>query len=128
MIEANVRYPDDPLILSFYGSLQALVDNKYRSGIETCRKALARFKPKDPHTASVLYPLFYLNLGRAYLAADRKKEAIAAFQKGLSYDMGNIELKKEMKQLGIRKNPPVSFLDRSNPVNILMGKLLNKKR
>ncbi len=127
LMEAVVRYPDDAVILSLYGCLQALVDKKYRSGIDSCRKALARFKPKDSHTASVLYPLFYLNLGRAYLAAGKKKEAVEAFLKGLDYDKHYSELKKEMKLLGTRRKPPVSFLDRSNLVNIVLGKILNKK-
>lgn len=126
LMEAVVHYPDDAIILSLYGSLQALVDKKCRSGVDSCRKALTLFKPKDSRTASVLYPLFYLNLGRAYLAAGKKKEAVEAFLKGLDYDKHYSELKKEMKLLGMRKKPPVAFLERSNPINIFIGMLVNK--
>jgi hypothetical protein len=31
-----------------------------------------------------------------------------------------------MQKLGVRKKPPVPFLDRSNPINKYIGKLLNK--
>jgi len=128
LIQAMLHYPDEPVLLSFYGSLQAIVDKKYRSGIDACRKALASFKPKDPESASVLYPVFYLNLGRAYRAAGKKREAVSAYQKGLKYDKKNGELQQEMKQLGFRKKPPLSFLDRSNPINILLGKFLKKSK
>ncbi len=74
LIQAIVHYPHEPVLLSFYGSLQAVVDKKYRSGIESCRKALAAFKPKDAETAATLYPVFYLNLGKAYLASGKKKK------------------------------------------------------
>jgi tetratricopeptide (TPR) repeat protein len=126
LLQAMVRYPQEPVILSYLGTLQALVDKKYRSGVESCKRAIALFKPKDSHAAAVLYPVLYLNLGRTCLAADRKKDAIEAFQKGLSYDNSHNELRKEVQLLGIRKKPPLPFLCRSNPINKYMGKLLNK--
>jgi tetratricopeptide (TPR) repeat protein len=127
LMQARLHYPEDPVLLSFYGSLQALVDKKFRSGVESCRKALASFKPKDSESATVLYPVFYLNLGRAYHAAGKKQEAVSAFQKGLSYDSKNSEIKSEMMRMGIRKKSPLPFLERSNPINIIVGKLLHKK-
>ncbi len=51
-----------------------------------------------------------------------------AYEKGLGYDKNNSELKKEMKQLGLRKAPPLPFLDRSNPLNVVVGKLLKKPK
>jgi hypothetical protein len=76
----------------------------------------------------VLYPVFYLNLGRAYLAAGKKKDAIDAFRKGLQYDNGNSDLRKELRGLGMRKKPPVPFLDRSNPINKYIGMILQKAK
>jgi len=123
--QASVMYPDDPVILSYYGCLQALVDKKYRSGVETCKKAIVLLRKKKSFGEEVLYPVFYLNLGRAYIAAEKRKDAIDALEKGLQYDYGNNDLKKELRGLGLRKKPPVPFLDRSNPINKYIGMLLN---
>jgi tetratricopeptide (TPR) repeat protein len=122
--QAAIQFPNDPVILSYYGCLQAIVDKKYRSGVETCRKAIALLKRASITGREIIYPVFYLNLGRAYLAADKKEDAISSFNKGLQYDSRNSELLKELRALGIRKPPPVPFLDRTNLINIYIGKLL----
>lgn len=128
LLRASVQFPDEPLILSYYGCLQAIVDKKHRSGVETCKRALALFKGKKSSGEEVLYPVFYLNLGRAYLAAGKKKDAIDAFHKGLQYDKSNSDLRKELRGLGMRKNPPVPFLDRANPINKYIGMILKKAK
>jgi len=126
--QATVMYPDDPVILSYYGCLQALVDKKYRSGVDTCKKAITLLKKKKSSFGEeVLYPVFYLNLGRAYIAAGKKKDAIDAFEKGLQYDYGNNDLKKELRRMGLRKKPLVPFLARSNPINKYIGMLLHSE-
>ena len=122
--QATVRFPDEPLILSYYGCFQSLVDKKYRSGVETCKQALALLKQKKPFEEELLYPVFFLNLGRAYLAAGKKADAMESFRKGLKYDNGNGDLLKELRGLGVRKTPPVPFLDRSNPINKYIGIML----
>ncbi len=124
--QASVQFPDEPLVLSYYGCLLAVVDKKYRSGVETCKKAITVLQQKEMFEEEILYPLFYLNLGRAYLAAGKKQDAIDAFYDGMQYDSGNSELKRELRALGIRKQPPVPFLDRSNPINKYIGLLLHK--
>lgn len=128
LLQASVRYPEDPLILSYYGCLQALVDKKYRSGVETCKRAILLLKKQGSFSEEVLYPVFYLNLGRAYVAAGKKKDAIDAYKKGLRYDNGNSDLKKELQGLGVRKQPPVPFLDRSNPINKYIGMILKPEK
>jgi tetratricopeptide (TPR) repeat protein len=124
--DALKRYPANPLIVSYHGVLQSVVDKKHRSAVDACRKALLLFKAEDSYSASVVYPHLYLNLGKAYLATGKKKEAVEAFQKGLKYERSNPELKQALRRLGIRKAPLVSFLSRSNPINKLLGMLLNK--
>jgi len=124
--QANVHFPDDPFILSYFGCLQVLVDRRYRTGIETCKKALAIIKKSASFGEEMLFPVFYLNLGRAYVAAGKKKDALETFQKGLKYDNTNRDLQKEVRALGMRKAAPVSFLDRSNPINKYVGMILRK--
>jgi tetratricopeptide (TPR) repeat protein len=125
LLQAVALYPEHAVILSYCGWLQAIVDKKYKSGIAACRKAFVVFKASDPHTAGIVYPILYLNLGRAFLAAGKKKEAVENFNKGLRHDRGHVELKKEMRFLGTRKKPLVSFLSRSNPINKYVGILLD---
>jgi tetratricopeptide (TPR) repeat protein len=124
--QASIRYPDDPFILSYFGCFQAVVDKKYRSGVENCKKAITLIKKFETFDEELLLPAFYLNLGRAYVASGKKKDAIEAFQQGLKYDNGNKELWKDLRGLGERKKPLVPFLDRSNPINVYLGKMLKK--
>jgi len=128
LLQATVQHPDDPLILSYFGCLQAIVDKKYRSGVEACKRAIVLLKKQEAFSEEVLYPVFYLNLGRAYVAAGKKQDAMDSFKKGLRYDNGNSDLKKELQRLGVRKQPPVPFLDRSNPINKYIGLLLQKTK
>ena len=120
--EALEHYPDDPFILSYYGCLDAVANKNYTHGIETC------LKKRVPFGQEFFYPVFYLNLGRAYLAAGRKEEAVGAFNKGLQIDGENKELTSEIKKLGRRKKPAIPFLKRSNPINKYIGMLLHSSR
>jgi len=127
LLQAMELNPEHPVILSYCGWLRAVVDKKPRSGITLCRKSFVVFKTSNPHTASVIYPVLYLNLGKAFYAAGKRKEAVENFEKGLTYDRGHFEIKKEMQRLGMRKKPIVPFLSRSNPVNKYLGILRNQR-
>jgi tetratricopeptide (TPR) repeat protein len=127
---ASIQYPEDPVILSYYGCFQAIVDRKYRAGVENCKKALSLLKKESSFGEETLYPVFFLNLGRAYIAAGKKKEALVELTRGLKYDNRNSEILQELRTLGMRKKAPVPFLDRSNPINKYIGLILHttKKR
>ncbi len=128
LLQANDLYPNDPVILSYFGWLRAVVDSKHRSSVAACRKAFVVFKSTNPRNMGRVYPILYLNLGRALLAAGKRKEAVEHFHNGLKHDQGNSELKQEMRRIGIRKKPPISFLSRSNPINKYVGKMLYADR
>jgi tetratricopeptide (TPR) repeat protein len=119
-------YPNDPFLLSYYGCLDAILNKNYKHGIDTCLKALEKLKGKIPFGQEFFFPVFYLNLGRTYLAAGNKKEAFDAFYKGLTYDHENKDLLREIKKLGMRRKPAVSCLPRSHPINKYIGMLLHK--
>lgn len=125
LLQATIRFPEDPVILSYFGCMQSVVGKKFRSGIEICRRAIQLLKKQQTFSEEVLYPVFYLNLGRAYVAANKKKDAIESFKQGLLHDKGNSDLKKELLLLGVRKQPLVPFLDRSNPINKYIGLILH---
>jgi tetratricopeptide (TPR) repeat protein len=124
--EGLAKFPGDPFMMSYYGCLLAVTDKKPQEGIKKCREALDLLRRTLPFGKEFFYPVFYLNLGRAYLAADRKPEAVKAFQTGLRADPEYKDLLWEMKKLGARREPPIPFLKRSNPLNKYIGKLLGK--
>jgi len=125
--QALLEFPDDPFILSYYGCLQALVDKKYRAGVDKCKQAISMILQVSTFGEDMLYPVLYLNLGRAYVAARRKHDALDAFRKGLAYDKSNREILMELRELGSRKKTAVPFLDRSNPINKYIGKIVHKE-
>ena len=127
LLKAIAQHPDDPLLLSYYGYLQVLVDRKFRSGITACTRAILLLKKDTSFSEAELYPVFYLNLGRACIAAGKRKDAIVAFKNGLRYDAGNSDLWEELRNLGVRKKPPLSFLSRSHPINKVVGKILHRR-
>lgn len=120
------KFPSDPFLLSYYGCLVAIVENNPKEGIKICEDAIIRLDNSMPFGSEFFYPVFYLNLGRAYLKDNKKKEAIIAFKEGLRNDSENHDLLWELKKLGTRKKPVVPFLKRSNPINRYIGMLLSK--
>ncbi len=126
---AVMRHPEDPFILSYNGSLQVIVDKMYRKGIENCTRAIELFKKRSLVGGGFeRCAVFYLNLGRACLAAGKKKDAINAFKKGLRYDNNYGAIIKELQKMGTRKRPPLPFLDRSNPINKYLGLIIHQEK
>jgi tetratricopeptide (TPR) repeat protein len=126
--EALHYHPNDAFLLSYRGCLDAVVDKNYRAGIKTCKKALNAVRDNLPFGQEFYLPPLYLNLGRAHLAAGEKDAAVKAFSEGLKLDESNKDIKWEMRKLGDRKPPPVSFLSRSNPINKYIGMMLHKMK
>lgn len=126
LTDALRAWPDDPFILSYWGCLSAVVQRDYKKGIAACKRSLGALKDSLPFGQEIFYPELYLNLGRAFLAAGRKRNAIFFFRKGLALDQANASLHGEMKMLGQRRKPPVPGLKRSNPINKYIGMLLHK--
>ena len=121
--EALVKFPADPFFLSYAGYLMAIVENKSREGAIMCEEAIYILRKAKSTDIAFFLPLFYLHLGKAHLKADRKEPAINAFREGLKLDSRNRELLSEIKAIGSRKGPVISFLKRSNPINKYLGKL-----
>jgi hypothetical protein len=67
----------------------------------------------------------YLNLGRVHLLTGNRKQAIQVFRLGLRHGR-NSRIIAELTALGLRKEPPLPFLQRSNPVNKFLGKLMTR--
>jgi tetratricopeptide (TPR) repeat protein len=120
---ATEDHPNNPIIASYRGLLEAAVNKNYSEGIGLCKYAIRALKESTPLADSFFLPRLYLNLGKACLAANQKKQAYDSFIKGLRLDSKNPDFLAELEKLGRRKGPPVRFLKRSNPVNKYLGKL-----
>lgn len=99
--------------LSFYGLCLAIEARRPREGVNYCKQAIAR---------ESYNPDLYLNLGRAYLAVGRRKEAWEVFTRGLETAPRHSGILREMERMGHRRRPAVPFLDRSNPINVALGR------
>jgi tetratricopeptide (TPR) repeat protein len=119
--EGLEKFPSDPLLLSFNGFLLAYVEKKFANGIRVCEDAVRKLNGSSRDRG-----VMYLNLGKAYVAANRKVEAVEAFRKGLEADSGNRDIQWELKKLGTRRKPVVPFLKRGNRLNKYLGLFLDR--
>lgn len=119
------KFPEDPFLMSYYGCLIAIVENNPAEGVRICEDAIKALNRSMPFGIEFFYPVFYLNLGRAYLKQENKTAAIESFTEGLRHDHENRDLLWEMKKLGSRRKPAVPFLRRSNPINKYIGMILD---
>ena len=107
-----------PVYFSSFGFCIAKERGQVQKGIVLCREALEREPENTVH---------YLNLGKIYLVAGDKQEAIGVFRKGLAFGQ-NQEIIGLLDAIGTRKPPLIRSLSRDNPVNKYLGKLLSKLR
>lgn len=104
---------------SYLGYGIALRDRRIREGLKLCRHSIeVEFYQAEN----------YLNLARTCLLARDRKGAVQAVRGGLKVDRHNPHLLAMYKELGIRKLPVLSFLDRANPLNRLLGRLRHALR
>ena len=100
--------PDSPQCSSYLGLAVALAEKQFRNGEKLCYHAIRReFYRAD----------FYFNLGRVFLAAGRKEEAVRAMKKGLQMDRTHDSIKEALSHLGFRKRPFIRFLPRDHFLN-----------
>ncbi len=107
-----IKNAKDASGLSYFGLCLALVQKKYKTGMELCKRAIdLEFYNGDHHE----------NLARVYMARGDRKKAVDTAEAGLKVHPEHEGLLEVRKELGIRARPPVPFLDRSNPVNVSLG-------
>jgi len=89
---------------------------QFKKAISLCEEAMR----EEPGNS-----LHYLNLGRVYTAADQKNEAMRIYREGLKIE-DNKQIEDELRRLGVRKEPPLPYLKRDNPINKYIGLILSK--
>jgi tetratricopeptide (TPR) repeat protein len=70
-------------------------------------------------------PVLYLNLGKIYLMQGKTEKAIEVYRKGLIQGT-NEEIIAELRRIGNRRPPPLSFLHRDHPLNKYLGIILSR--
>jgi predicted Zn-dependent protease len=113
------REPNNAIAKSFVGYLTAVYKKRAHEGLEICQEAV---NMNDEE------PLLYLNLAKVYVLVDDRRLAVKTIQKGLKHKSSPYknELLNYYRFLGVRKKPPLAFLGRSNPLNVILGKLKKK--
>jgi tetratricopeptide (TPR) repeat protein len=105
------------LLLSYYGLCLALQNGKIREGADFCQLAI----DKEFHN-----PEHYQNLAKVWLAGRSRRKAVQAIQRGLALDPNNAALRQLREEIGRRRKPVLSFLERSNPLNVTLGRMRHK--
>lgn len=105
-----------PSVLSAYALCLAEVKGSYKTAAGLCHEAIKK-EPKSPE--------HYYRQGRILLLAGRKKDAIWVLRMGLRHGkhQGIIDT---LASLGVRRPPPLGFLERGNPINKFLGRLMTK--
>jgi tetratricopeptide (TPR) repeat protein len=111
--KAHEIQPDNPSILSQLG-LAKVKMKAAQEGIELCKRAV-RKKPFDDDLV--------FNLGQACLFAGERAEARKAFLLGAKGCEDHRRFVKALKEMGVRRNPVISFLSRDHVLNRWLGKL-----
>jgi len=111
---ANRLDPTSPRIRSYYGLCLALAERRFDKALELCRSAAKE---------EFFNPLLYHNLARVHLSFGFKAEGIRYLRRGLMIDPGNELIAASLKDLGVRRRPPLRFLSRRHRLNRWLGGL-----
>jgi tetratricopeptide (TPR) repeat protein len=101
-----------PELLSYFGLALAFGESRFSEAVTYCKTAIKK---------EFYRPEFYVNLARVYLKSDRRSRAVDVLNKGLQVDSEDPGILAELRKLGMRRKPVVSFLNRENVINKYLG-------
>lgn len=104
--------PQVGTISSFYGLLLGTVGRRPEEGLGLCREAAGR---------NFWEPEVYEHMARLQMSLGERRAALETIERGLALSPEDRGLLEFRQSLGVRRSPPVPFLDRSHPVNRWMG-------
>jgi predicted Zn-dependent protease len=117
-LEKALQVEDNRGWYSYLGYCIARERGQVARGIELCHASLAA-EPDNPD--------HYLNLGKILLLAGDTGAAISMFREGQVRGEHDT-FARQLKSLGVRGLPVLSFLKRGNPLNKFLGKLFRRIR
>src|SRR5579871_2737791 len=109
--------PKNPFYLSYTGLLAAVAEKRFGDAESLCREALDM-----RHNHAQLY----LNLAEVYMQSGRATDAIATLEKGMVSAGRDFRIRRALEKIGVRKEPVLTFLHRSHPINRTLGRLRHK--
>ncbi|MBE9528809.1 MAG: hypothetical protein IME99_06185 [Proteobacteria bacterium] len=112
VFDQNLAFTQSPVAMSYYALCLATAEGFHDKAVSMCLMAAEK---------EFYNPEIYLNLGRVFLIDGQKSIAMKSFRKGLGYDTTHDGIVEEIRRLGVRRDPVVSFLRRDNAVNRLLG-------
>ena len=115
-LERALKVMDNPALHSHLGYCIAKERGQVRKGRDLCL-ATIELEPQNP--------VHYLNLAKVHQIGGNKLDALSALRQGAALGGGD-ELFSLLNVLGKRKQPPLSFLSRDNPLNKWIGLLLSR--
>lgn len=98
--------------LSYYGYCIAKTRKSYREAIELCERAVKE-RPDDP--------AHWANLTEVLMMANRRVKAIYTIDEAIKRFPRTKLLQDLRVWVGRRRPPVIPFLDRSNPINVILG-------
>ncbi len=116
LFEKVVKLDNSPTNRSYHAFCVARERGQFKKSISICEELLK----EEPDNA-----VHYLNLGRIYVLAGQKAEAMRILREGLTHEE-NREIVSELIGLGMRKPPVLPLLKRQNPVNKYIGIVLTR--
>lgn len=114
--EKAVQAGGGPLATSYYAYCIARERGQVQKGIALCHEAMAQEPDNARH---------YLNLGRIYLTARNKTEALRVFREGMGVGHDQ-EIAALLEEIGSRKPPVIASLHRDHLINKYLGMILSK--
>jgi len=109
---AYERDPDSAAIRSHYALCVGLVERRFGESVDLCQSAAKQ---------EFFNPNLYFNLARLHLGFGFKAEGIRFLRRGLMIDPGNDRIADELRRLGDRVAPVISFLPRRHALNRWLG-------
>lgn len=116
LLEQANELQGSPMVSSYLAYCQARVKREYSAAINLCSEALR----DDPANAD-----HYLNLGRIYILAGKRGNALPIFRRGIKLGR-NPQLMAELKKFDPRNPPVFSSLPREHSLNRIFGKLSSR--
>lgn len=114
--EQAVEQDRSPAACSFLAFCLATTRKEYARAIALAEEAITR----EPANTT-----YYLNLGRIYLMAGKKKLALQVLRTGIQQG-DNPNILAELELHGTRKPPLFPSLPRTHPVNRFLGLILSR--
>jgi hypothetical protein len=109
--------PQVGLVTAWYGFLAGTIGGRAAEGLRHCREA-ARTCFWDPRVFELL--------ARLELRVGSRRRALAAICRGLQLAENDRELLALRNSMGLRRSPPLSFLDRKHFLNRYLGSIRHR--